>query len=89
LLQLPRLARSGARSADCFALAKNCRSSDEHVGSCRNRQRSGVGIDTAVHFHLARPLDPIDHLPDTPDLRQRHRQELLMSESRLTVMTST
>ena len=67
---------------NAFAVVENRRPGHQHIGSRRNRQRGGGRIDPSVHLEAAPGLHSIDHLPRTPDLRERRGEEMLMPESR-------
>ena len=53
-----------------FAVVENGRAGHQHIGSGGNDERRSRCIDAAVHLEAALGLDPIDHRPRTPDLRE-------------------
>src|SRR6266436_2863336 len=81
-LALNRCPQPRHGGGDAFAVVENRRSRHQHIGPRGDRPRRRSRIDPSVHLEAAGRLDALDHFARTRNLRERRREEMLMSETR-------
>src|SRR5262249_40992498 len=68
---------------DVFAVVENRRARHQHIRAGGDRPRRRSRVDPSIHLEAARRLDALDDLARARNLRQRRREEMLVSEARV------
>src|SRR6266446_9298878 len=82
-LALNRIPQPRHGGGDALAVVENRRSRHQHIGARGDRPRRRSRVDPSIHLEAAGRPDAFDHLARTRNLRERRREEMLTSETRV------